>query len=75
MVDFTNITFDTNWIYADAYDHDFKVSGRIKVHRTQELFETNCTVTNQFQKAAWVMRRDVNKGKLKQNSKRTVAWG
>lgn len=75
MVDFTNITFDEDWVYADAYDHDFNARGKIKVHRQDEIFKTDCRVTNQFQKAAWVMRRDVNKGKLKQNSKRTVAWG
>lgn len=75
MVDFTNITFGTNWIYADAYDHDFKVLGKIKVHRTQEIFETNCKVTNQFQKAAWHLVTRVNKGKVKQNDKLRIAWG
>lgn len=75
MVDFTNITFDADWIYADAYDVDFKVSGRIKVHRRDEIFETDCNSTNQFQKAAWRMRIDVNNGKIKQNGMRSVVWG
>lgn len=75
MVNFTNVTFDDNWIYADAYDVDFKVSGKIKVHRTKEIFETDCKSENQFQKAAWHLVNDVNKKKVKQNGISTIAWG
>lgn len=75
MVDFTNITFDEDWIYADAYDVDFKATGKIKVHRREEIFETDCKVTNQFQKAAWHLRIKVNKGKVKQNDSYPIVWG
>lgn len=75
MVNFTNVTFDENWIYADAYDVDFKVSGKIKVHRIEEIFETNCKSENQFQKAAWCLKREVSKRKVKQGGACTIAWG
>lgn len=75
MVHFTNITFDEDWVYADAYDSDNNARGKIKVHRRKELFYTDCTSFNVFMKASWTMRRDVNKGKIKQNGERVVAWG
>ena len=75
MVIFTNITFDNNWIYADAEDKDYNVIGKIKVHRRDEIFETNCTGENNFKRAVWRMRREVNNGKIKQGGRRSVAWG
>lgn len=45
-VRFTNIRVEGDWIYADAYDVDYKVSGHIKVHKTEELFETDCKEFN-----------------------------
>lgn len=75
MVNFTNVTFDENWIYTDAYDVDFKVSGKIKVHRIEEIFETNCKSENQFQKAAWYLVDEVNARKVKLHGSTTIAWG
>lgn len=75
MVHFTNITFDDEWVYADVYDHDNKISGTVKVHRIKELITTDCSVKYQVIKASWVVVRDVNKGKIKQHGERMVAWG
>lgn len=75
MVHFTNITFDDNWVYADAYDSDNKVSGKVKINRTTEQFYTNCKYKNLFHKAFLHVLVDVEDGKIKQNSERTVAWG
>lgn len=75
MVKFTNVQFDLEWIYADAYDADHKVSGHIKVHRHKGLFFTDCKSNNQFQRAVWALVKDVNKGKILAGGARTVAWG
>lgn len=75
MVHFTNITFDDEWVYADVYDRDNKVSGKVKVHRVEEVVITDCKVKYQVVKASWAVVRDVNSGKIKQNGERMVAWG
>ena len=36
MIRFTNIKLDKNFIYADAYDVDCKVSAKIKLSKHQE---------------------------------------
>lgn len=46
MIDYTNITFDENWVYADAYDHDFNARGRVKINRHTDEFYTDCTQDN-----------------------------
>ena len=74
MIDYTNITFDENWVYADAYDHDFNARGRVKINRHTDEFYTDCTQDNFFKKGMIRVRNDVNKGKLGQKSKRTVCW-
>ena len=74
MVNFTNIIFDEEWIYSDAYDMDFNVSGKIKVHRKKEIFETDCTSVNQFKQASWILRRYVNKGEVNQNGQKKIVW-
>lgn len=74
MVNFYNIRVEGDWIYADAYDEDYKVSGHIKVHKTEELFETDCKEFNQFQKAAWSLVKKVERKKIK-NNMCTIAWG
>lgn len=75
MVKFTNVTFDKEWIYADAYDGDFKVHGKIKVHREKEEFYTDCKTENQFMKAAWHLVDSVNCKKIKQHGSKSVVWG
>lgn len=73
-VRFTNIRVEGDWIYADAYDVDYKVSGHIKVHKTEELFETDCKEFNRFQQAAWAMRKKLARGKIKDNIC-AIVWG
>lgn len=75
MVELTNITFDNEWIYADAYDCDYNVRGKIKVHRTKEIFETDCKSRNCFRWAASILVNEVNEGKISQSGKRTMVWG
>lgn len=76
MIDFIGITFDNDWIYVkEAYDHDLKARGWVKFSRHTEEFHTNCNSTNQFKKGMFHVRRDIEKGKLGQNSNRTVCWG
>lgn len=75
MVDFFHITFDKDWVSAEAYDHDFRVKGTVKASRHREEFYTDCMETNQFMRASWHMVMKVNDGKLKQDDNYTVAWG
>lgn len=74
MVNFCNIRVWGEWICADAYDNDYKVSGHIVVHKTEEIFATDYKEFNQFQKVAWCMRRKLARGKVKGNIC-VVAWG
>ena len=53
---------------------DFNVSGKIKVHRKKEIFETDCTSVNQFKQASWILRRYVNKGEINQNGQKKIVW-
>lgn len=76
MVTFTNITFDNEWIYADAYDSESKKSGKIKISIiTGEFWSDFEDINNQVHKAALYLKRDAKKGKLKQNSTKAIAWG
>lgn len=75
MVDFTNIQFDSDWVSAEAYDCVNKVSGHVKINRHTEEFWTDCCKTNFFKRAMVHVLIDVDKGRLKQGSKRTVFWG
>lgn len=75
MVTFSNIKFDSEWVYADAYDHDYRANGKIKVHRIREEFFTDCEAENCFKKAAWSLIREVNNRKIKQNGNKSIAWG
>ena len=38
MVHFTNITFDDEWVYADAYNCSSKVQCKVKINRKSEQF-------------------------------------
>lgn len=73
MVNFCNIRVWGEWICADAYDNDYKVSGHIVVHKTEEIFATDCKEFNQFQKAAWSLVDKVAKQQIKNNAC-TIAW-
>lgn len=77
MSDFTNITYDTDWIYADVLDCDSMMSGKVKVHRTQEIFETDCIDISQSdkEKVAKVMRKDADNGNLSQDNSFRVVFG
>lgn len=75
MVEFTNITFDKEWVYAHAYDYDKKLDCDIKIKRHEEIFEPEGFEYRACHRGALTVRREVNNGKLKQNSNRTVAWG
>ena len=76
MVTFTNIKFNSDWVYANAYDHDNKISSKVKIHRTKSnIIELDCRDSVQIIMAAWALKRYVNKGKIKQGGSHTVAWG
>ena len=76
MVIFENITFDIEWIYADAYNSDSKKSGRIKISIINSEFWSDFEdINNQVHKAALYLKRDLKRGRLKQNSTKTIAWG
>lgn len=73
---FENITFNTEWIYADAYDSDSKKSGKIKISIiTGEFWSDFEDINNQAHKATLYLKRDAKRGRLKQNSTKTIAWG
>lgn len=75
MIDFFDITFDEDWVYAaQAYDHDFNAKGSAKISRHTDEFYTDCPHDNFFKKGMIVVRRDIERGKLGQHSKRTVCW-
>lgn len=75
MVEFTKITFDADWVYAHAYDLDNNLECDIKIKRNEEVFEPKGFDYVDCHRGALTVRREVNNGKLKQNSNRTVAWG
>lgn len=75
MVKFTNITFNEEWVCADAYDYDNNVKGTVRINRKTEQFLTDCNKKNQFNKGMLYVLIDVNEGKIKQNGERVVAWG
>lgn len=74
MVDFFDITFDEDWIYADAVDYDLDAKGKVKFSRHTDDFYTDCIKDNFFRKGMIIVRKDINKGKLGQHSRRTVCW-
>lgn len=77
MVEFKNVKYSLFWIYAEGYDCDFKVKGKVLVHR----YIDRCYVKvkggrdSQFMKASWVLVDYVNKGCVKQNGAKTICWG
>lgn len=75
MVHFTNITFDDEWVYADAYNCSNKVQSKVKINRKSEQFFSNCIDNSILNKAMLYVLVDVEDGKLEQNSERTVNWG
>ncbi len=75
MVDFTNIRYDKDWISAEAYDCVNDARGHVRINRHTEEFWTDCTKINFFKRAMVHVLIDVDKGRLKQGSKRTVFWG
>lgn len=76
MVDFYDITYDNDWIYAArVYDHDNRAEGTAKISRHSDEFYTDCSKKNRFKKAMLTVKLDIMKGKLKQHSNRTVCWG
>lgn len=75
MVEFTNITFDKDWIYAHAHDLDGNFECDIKIKRHEEVFEPLGDKYSLCHKAALNMRREVNKGNIKQNGVITITWG
>lgn len=76
MVDFFDITFDEDWIYATrVYDHDNKSEGTARISRHSDEFYTDCNKKNRFKKAMLSVKLDLIKGRLRQHSNRTVCWG
>lgn len=74
MVNFTNISTDKKWIYADAESSNRKF--KIKVSIENESFEIipNNTYNFDIQKAIWYLPRELRlKGKLPKE--KTIAWG
>lgn len=75
MVEFINITFDKEWIYAHAHDFDRDIECDIKIKRYEEVFEPVGDKYSICHKAALNMRREVNKGNIRQNGKLFITWG
>ena len=57
------------WYYDKKLDCD------IKIKRHEEVFEPEGFEYRACHRGALTVRLEVNEGKLKQNSNRTVAWG
>ncbi len=74
MIFFTNITFNDDWVYADAYDYDNRVRGLVKVHRNKSVCTVNCNKSNNFMRASWHLRKNVNLSIVKQGGECMVAW-
>lgn len=75
MVDFFDIHFNADWIWAEAFDCVSKARGHVKVNRHTEEFWTDCTEKNLFRRAMVHVLVDVREGKLEQGSNRRVYWG
>ena len=79
MVEFTNLRTDKNWIYADAYDADFKTSGKIKLskHKSEVFIDYEKDDFNDIKKACWNLQDEFenNKNKLPNTEKIVIMWG
>lgn len=75
IIEFLDIKYDFDWVYAEAYDVDSGVRCKIKVHRMDEKFEAFGDYTGQMKYASWFLRDAVNRRKLRKKKEWAVTFG
>lgn len=77
MVEFTNIHFEGNYVYALETDMSTGIKCNIKLHLTKEEYATSeNNLTSAMRSAIWNFQSDCQKlGKKLEGEKVVIAWG